>query len=156
MYSSAVKPATFSAVIRAPNGGGVEVRSKLKLGNVTDVGAALAECANQTAFERMEADFKTLQTTCVSRTEFEQLQAQLATLRGEFHNYTSSNEKGACSTASSCRELLAIDGTLGSGLYTITYKGSPLEVKCDMETDGGGSVCACSFARARGDQCPYN
>jgi hypothetical protein len=48
-------------------------------------------------------------------------------------------QEGVCTTASSCLGLLEVDPELPSGVYTLDREGdSPVQVYCDMETDGGG------------------
>jgi len=43
---------------------------------------------------------------------------------------------GSCTT--SCFSILNSGASTGSGVYTIDYMGSPLQVYCDMVTSGGG------------------
>ena len=38
----------------------------------------------------------------------------------------------------SCEEILEKNPKASSGCYTITYKGKPVSVQCDMTTKGGG------------------
>ena len=37
-----------------------------------------------------------------------------------------------------CKDILASDSSLSSGLYTVLSDGNPIETWCDMTTDGGG------------------
>jgi len=48
-------------------------------------------------------------------------------------------DAGTCTTASTCLGLFEVDPELPSGVYTLEPEpGTPVQVYCDMETDGGG------------------
>jgi hypothetical protein len=53
-------------------------------------------------------------------------------------NYNALKGRYIGSTPNSCLSILNAGESVGSGIYTINSNGTPIQVYCDMTTDGGG------------------
>ena len=72
----------------------------------------------------------------VSDAELQELRRELVQIRYEL--YTLRNYEAASCRATSCKGIQECNSTAPSGTYWLITRAGPLQVFCDMETDGGG------------------